>query len=280
MTIRRDNVQADSVGPEKLVKSFREARYGFEPFSRTPFSWLVAGSAGGGYADPTGTAGNIIGLNTGHNTFAWRVVGTQTIVAPVLTTDGFYDFSLDQTLAEGFSLIVEGNNTVTTGGNAPAHYTMGTDSGCFFRVLVSAEDISGVDLTIGFRKVEAFQADFNDYDELAGLQILGDSLSAAAAINAVGILNNGATDTDDTGDTVADATAVELLVKVSGRVVEYVIDGAAPSTTPSTFTFDDGEVITPFIHFVQTTDLSGELKFQRAEWGLIEDYNNTTLATP
>ena len=276
MTIRRDNVQANSVGPEKLVKSFREARYGFEPFAQQPHPFTVTGGDGGA---PTGTTGNQNAFNTGYNTFTWFVLGTQTIVAPVFTTDGFYDFSLDQTLSDGWSLLVNGNNTVTTGGNQPAHYTMGTDE-AFVRLVFSAEDVSGVNLLVGFRKVEAFQADFNDYDELAGIQVLGDSSSAAAAINAVNILNNAATNTDDTGDTLADATDVELLVKITGRTVTVFIDGAEPTTTPDSFTFDDGEVVTPFVNFLQTTDVSGELKLKRLEWGLLADYNNTTLGTP
>jgi hypothetical protein len=284
MTIRRDNVQADSVGPEKLVKSFREARYGFEPFSRSPHSWLAVGNGGtvSGYADPTGTGGNVIGLDTGYNTFVWTVIGTQgdAKLTPRLTTDGYYDFSLDNTLSDGFELLVGGDSLVTTGGNLPSHYTMGTDSGAFVRLKFKAINASGVDLVVGFRKVEAHQADFNSYDELAGLQVLGDSSSAAAAINAVNILNNAATNSDSTGDTLADATSVELAVFITGRVVTVTIDGAATSTEVDAFSFDDGEVVQPFIQFTQTTDLCTELSFQRLEWGLIEDYNDTTLGTP
>jgi hypothetical protein len=282
MTIRRDNVQADSVGPEKLVKSFREARYGFEPFSNSPRSWLIAGSAGGGYADPTGTAGNVIGLDTGYNTFAWTVIGTagDSKLLPVMTTDGYYDFSLDNTLSDGFGLIIGGDHKVTTGGNLPTHYTMGTDSGAFVRLKFKTVNASGINLVVGFRKVEAHAADFNDYDELAGLQVLGDDSSAAAAINAVNILNNATTNTDSTGDTLADATSVELAVFITGRVVTVTIDGAAPSTAVDAFTFDSGEVVQPFIQFTQATDVCTELSFQRLEWGLIEDYNDTTLGTP
>lgn len=281
MTIRRDNVQADSVGPEKLVHSFREARYGFEPFSSSPRSWLIAGSAGGGYADPTGTGGNVIGLDTGYNTFAWTVIGTQgdSKLLPVMTTDGYYDFSLDNTLADGFGLIVGGNHTVTTGGNVPSHYTMGTDE-AFVRLKFKTVNASGIDLVVGFRKVEAHAADFNDYNDLSGVRVLGDSSSAAAAISAVNILNNAATNSDALGDTLADATSVELAVFITGRSTSITIDGAAPTTAPDSFTFDSGDVVQPFIQFTQTTDVCAELTFQRFEWGLLADYNNSTFTIP
>ena len=139
MTIRRDNVQNDSVGPEKLVKSFREARYGFEPFAQQPFSFTLTD----GFGDPTGTTGNQNAFNTGYNTFTWFVLGTQTILVPSFTTDGFYDFGLDQTLSDGWELLVNGTTGVTTGGNQPAHYTMGTDE-CFVRLVFSVEDVSGI----------------------------------------------------------------------------------------------------------------------------------------
>lgn len=275
MTVQRRTIGDGVVGPEKLAKSFREARYGFEPFSQQPFSFTLTD----GFGDPTGTTGNQNGFNTGFNNFVWFVKGTQTLLVPVFTTDGFYNFALDQTLNDGWELLVGGNNTVTTGGNQPAHYTVGTDE-FFVRLLFSAENVSGVNLLAGVRKVEAFQADFNDYDELAGLQVLGDSSSAAAVINAVNILNNAATNTDDTGDTLADATDVELLVLVEGRSVKVRINGADPSQEVDAFTFDDGEVVTPFVNFLQTTDLSGELKLKRLEWGLLEDYNGVVLTTP
>lgn len=276
MAIVRDSVGAEQIGPEVLSKSFREARYGYEPFAQVPFSWTVTTN---GYGDPTGTTGNENAFHTGRNNFVWHVKGTQTIVVPSFTTDGFYDFGLDQTLNDGFELLVGGSTGVTTGGNNPAHYKMGTDE-AFFRLLFSAEDISGADLLVGFRKVAAFTADWNDYTDLAALRVLGDSSSAAGAVSIETILNNAATSQTATGDTVADATATEFLVEIRGRTARFFVNGASPSTDLTTFVFDDTDVVTPFVFFLNTTDVVGELKLRRAEWGLLADKPASTLTVP
>jgi len=275
MPVQRRTVAPGVVGPELLSKSFREGRYGFETFSQQPFSWTVTD----GFGDPTGTTGNQNAFFSGKNTWLWHVRGTQTILVPSLTTDGFYNFALDQTLADGWELLVGGNETVTTGGDIPTHYTMGTDD-CFFRLLVNVEDASGLDLYVGLRKVEAFQATIDDYDELAAVRVLGDSSSAAADITLERILNNAATASTQTGDTLADATDLEILVQTSGRTVGFFLNGAAPSTDVTNFQFDSGEVVMPFVAFAQTTDLTGEFKLKRAEWGLLADKPISTLTVP
>jgi hypothetical protein len=275
MTIRRRNVAEGEIGPEILSRSFREARYGFETFSRVPHSFDVAA----GFGTPVGSAGHENAFFTGANTWLWHVLGTQTLLIPVLTTDGFYNFGLDQTLADGWELLVGGAEGVTTGGNVPTHYTVGTDE-AFFRLLFSAEDVSGAHIVIGFRKVEAFQDDYNDYDELAGVEILGDSSSAAGAISIVSILNNATTSSTDTTDTLADATAVEVMVKIVGRTVRFEINGAPPTVDVTDFQFDSGEVVQPFVFFLNTTDVVGELKLRRAEWGLLADKPQSTITVP
>ena len=271
----RTSVDQRQVGPETLSDSLRNYRYGFEPFAQQPFSFTLTD----GFGDPTGTAGNQNAFFTGRNTLVWHVLGTQDILVPVFTTDGYYNFGLDQTLADGWELLFGGTEGVTTGGNVSTHYTVGTHD-CFFRLRFAAEDISGANLIVGFRKVEAFQADYEDYDELAGIQTLGASGTATGAINIVSILNDAATSSTSTGDTTADTTDYEFLVKVdSDGAVTFAIDGAPPSTT-ATFTFDDGEIIQPFVHFLNTTDVVGELKLQRAEWGLLADLPLSTILVP
>ena len=269
-------VDVREVGPETLSKSYRERRYGYETFSGLPFCW----SDVDGFGNPVGTAARVNGLNTGQNNWSWFIIGTQTIVVPATTTDGFYDFGLDQTVAEGTELVPGGNpDKATTGGNAPYHYTIGTDA-CFFRLVFSAEDVSGADVTVGLRRVEAFNATRDDYLDLAALRVLGDSTSAAGDISTETILNNGTTTSTSSTDTLADGTAVEFLVKASATgVVTFAVNGVAPSTTQA-FTFDDGDIVVPFIHFLNTTDVGGEFKLRRAEWGLLADLSNSTLTVP
>jgi len=65
-------------------------------------------------------------------------------------------------------------------------------------------------------------------------------------------LNNASMTETDTTDNLADATTTtwEVLVSSAG-VVTYKIDGSAPSTTAA-FTFDDGDLVTPFMHHLAT----------------------------
>jgi hypothetical protein len=67
------------------------------------------------------------------------------------------------------------------------------------------------------------------------------------------ILNNGSTATQDTGDDWANTETHRLKVSVdTAGAVTYEIDGKAPSTTVA-FSFDAGEVVTPFFHFLQAS---------------------------
>jgi len=178
MTIQRRSLGDGIVGPEKLSVSQRYKRYFYEPFVQEPFSWTITTD---GYGDPTGTTGNVNGIHTGFNNFTWVVLGTQTIVVPAITTDHVYNFGIDQTLADGFEL----NPSTVVVTNAtyqhPLHYKVGTDE-AYFRLLFSAEDISGADLHVGFRKVEAYQTAVGTYTDYAAIRVLGDSTSAAGAI--------------------------------------------------------------------------------------------------
>ena len=67
------------------------------------------------------------------------------------------------------------------------------------------------------------------------------------------IINDASTVTTDTtadwGNT--ETHALKVLVDKAGAVT-YKINGAAPSTTVA-FSFDIGEVVTPFFHFLQAS---------------------------
>ena len=262
------------VGPETLSKSLRHKRYFYEPFVKQPFSWTITTD---GYGNPTGTTGNVNGIHTGFNNFAWQVKGTQTIVVPSVTTDHAYDFGLDQTLADGFELnpstVVVTNATYAH----PLHYTVGTDE-AYFRLLFSAEDVSGADLTVGFRLVEAYQTAVASYDTYAGIRVLGDSSSAAGAITLVNELDASATAATDTTDTLADGTAVEFEVRIVGTKARFFINGASPTIDLRTFAFTSGDVVMPFVFFLNTTDVVGELKFIRMEGGLLADHPGVLLS--
>ena len=202
----------------------------------------------------TGTAGDRNIVMTRGALFEVHVKGTQTILGPVKTAVGL-DISQDQTDNDG----VEYTHGIL--GRGQAVFTVGTSGAFSFSVKLKIADVSGTDdLLVGFRKAEAYQAAVDDYDEMAALNvILGD-------IKIETILNAGATTTTDTTNNVIDAGTVTLKVKVSAAgVVTYLIDGVAPLTTAA-FTFDDGEVVIPFLYFLQATTSPGIIEL--IEWAV------------
>lgn len=276
MTISRKALGDGVVGPEKLSASARHGRYFYEPFTKQPFAWSFVD----GFGNPVGTTARVNGLFTGFNTFSYYILGTQTIVMPVLTTDHTYDFGLDQTLADGFELNPStpllGSETNATYAN-PLALKVGTDDG-FIRLLFSAEDVSGLDLAVGFRKVQAYATALATYTDFAVIRVLGDSSSATGAITLVTDNDNAGESTTTTTDTLADATAIELEVQLRGSKAKFLKNGGDFTVTNTSFTFDDADVLIPFVYVLQTTDLTGELKFIRMEGGLLEDRPSGALS--
>lgn len=220
---------------------------------------LAAGTlnaTGGGAA--TGAAGDENYLRVGHDTFEYHILGTQTILYPQKAATGL-DIGMDQTDNDGVELgcgIVDGT---------PCAFKVGTDAAFFVRVKASIADVSGTDdFCVGFRKAEDYQANVDDYDEAAWL---GQGQGAAGRINIETIKNAAATVTTNTTDTWADAAThtFEVLVSATG-VVTYKIDGAAPTTTAA-YTFDDAEIVVPFVYFLHATDLAGAVVLQEYECG-------------
>ena len=52
-------------------------------------------------------------------------------------------------------------------------------------------------------------------------------------------------------------------------VVTYKVDGSAPAATAA-FTFDDGEVVTPFFYYINASDVAGAVILRKVTWGLKE----------
>ena len=174
----------------------------------------------------------------------WSAVVAQAINNPAPTATGI-NYAGDQTNNDGIELVY---SCVTTKGREGVdRFTVGKQA--FSAELeFSIATVAGTDVgNFGFRKVEALNADLHAYDEMAGLfPISGD-------IKIQTILNNAATTTTDTTANWADGEIHSLKVLVSkAGAVTYQIDGAAPSTTAA-FSFDTGEVVTPFLSFLQAS---------------------------
>ena len=269
MTWNRRKYGKDSVGPEALSISRRHHRYCYDNFSKD----VIASLAGVGYGDPSGTVQTKNLLHTGFHSFPYQQLtasGDATIVAPVLTTDGRLNIGSDQTLGHGVE-IVFGD---VAGSRCPRIYTPSTEN-FFARLKITPSDASGVDIYFGLRVVQAFQAAIATYTDLVALRILGDSTSAAAAMSAVTNLND-ATDVTSTtlATTLADATAMELGFRVKNRVVDFFVDRVRQVSVP-TFTFDSGDVVTPFLWFTNATDLDAEISPDVFECGLLADIDKT-----
>lgn len=214
-----------------------------------------------GYGNPVGTTNVANICDTGRNHFEIANIGTQTILAPVFSADG-YNIAFDQTNGDG----VEMTRGITA--KSPSAAVVGQDR-YYFEATFKLADVSGIgNLALGYRKAEAYQLNIDDYDELCALNING------ATINRDTILNGGATTTTDTGETVADNDVVTLRVELypTGEVV-CKVDGVEVLAT-SRFSFDDGEVVVPFVYFTNGADLADTLHIQKWVDGYLD------LSTP
>lgn len=217
------------------------------------FSDVVSALRTGGAAAGTTGARNIL-MSGGDGLappmlFEQFILGAgQTIISPTLGANGL-DIGLDQTNDEGMEL------TQGITARSPMAFVAGVHSAFYLSVRLVVADVSGCGpLILGFRKAEAHQAAYDDYDEMAAIGLFGADIKLAT------ILNGAATVVTDTTQDAVDATALTLTVKVSSaRAVTYEINGAAPTATAA-FSFDSGEVVVPFVHFLHDSDVAGTVE--------------------
>lgn len=237
------------IKPYKLAKDFK---YFYDDFRCRPVCNAATGAAA------SGTTGATNLMQSDQVSWEYHIKGAgQTIVAPVLEADGL-DISLDQTDNEGaeYSLGILSRNR--------AAFTVGTHE--FYAIMkIKIADVSGTDdCAFGFRKAEAYQANIDDYDEMACLNVISGDVYMET------ILNGAATTSTDTTDNVADGESVTLGVFVDlGGNVRYEVNNAKPTVSAS-FKFDAGEVVVPFFFFLQATTSPGKVHLQEFECGLKE----------
>jgi hypothetical protein len=226
---------------------------------------LICSVASAAYGNPTGAAGDINNFR-GFGPYPVQGVyipkGTQTLLAPLLdATDGL-DISQDQTDNDGIEYVFGGPNGAL---NAMAH-TVGTTPASFIRVKMKIADVSGTDdCAVGFRKVETAQANIDDYDEMAVVNVISGNVKTER------ILNGGATATSGVLATWADAATKEIKVILQGRTVTFYLNGAKLS---GSHTFDVGEVVVPFLFFLQATTTPGKLFIKELEYGRLQDIDS------
>ena len=223
-----------------------DSRYLYDSFTIDP---VVSGVTSPGA--PTGTAGHANALNSGTTMYRWYVIGTQTILAPVLDTAALGLNLVQDAAAAGDGLELCVGNPLYS----PMAFTIGTDAAFFIQASFIMQDASGTNpLIIGFRRAAAFDATLANYTDFATIGIVGvanpNTVQIQTQLNTLGVA------TTNTTQTVADATRVQFKVSVSAAgVVTYQVNYAAPTVTAA-FTFDTGDVVIPFVRFAQAADLT------------------------
>ena len=262
--VRSTTETVGNTGPRKYINIGNSTKCKFVPATVSDkqlfeeFRSIPTVVKNDGYSTPTGATGDVDILITERNKFEYHIKGAgQTILAPVYSANG-YDFGFDQANDEGIELT---NGILSRGKQA---FTVGTDPAFYMSATLKITDVSGTDdCAIGFRKAEAYQANVDDYDEAACLNVISGDVKIET------ILNNAATTTTDTTIDVADAGTVTLTVKVSANgAVTYEVNGAAPTVTAA-FTFDSGEVVVPFFFFLNAADLVDNIYLQKWEVGYL-----------
>ena len=229
--------------------------------------------------EPTGTAGDVNIRVGDRNCFEQHVLGTQTILGPVRTSSGL-NITQDLTADDGIEYTL-GNeqpaNTVISNlaGATRGTFVVGTDPNFYFALKFTLADVSGTDdCAAGWRKAEAYQANIDDYDEAAWLNVI------AGAIKIETILNNAATTTTDTTNTWTNTQTKTLMVIVDsdgslsndgtrGKVY-FNIDGVKPTAeAASRYKFDVGEIVIPFFFFLNDTNIAEATTLKQWQSGFL-----------
>lgn len=221
-----------------------------EQFQAAPLCTSKLGTAA------TGSTGDENVMLIERNAFEYHVLGTQTLLAPVQLSTGL-NVAMDQSASDGLE--------ITQGilNNSRMAFTIGTHAfyGSCKWIMSDVSDLA--ECAFGFRKAEDYQAAIDDYDDMACFNIQAGQVEIHTIINDNATVE---TDTEETDWLDGAAHTVEVHVDIDG-VVTFLYDGAAPETT-KTFTFDDGDVVIPFFHFVLGGDGSSTVVLQ--EWDVRE----------
>lgn len=250
---RRSIKNGEVIGP-KLHKDVLSGAYYFYAGKGQPLLFLADLSGVAAGADDVDC---VAVLPNGLHVF-YTPIGTVSAApyGPQASASGL-DLGIDLTNNEGLNLVFGGALASGVPVSNPFSITckrLATDpipAGMFLRVKLLIEDVSGVDIVaFGFRKAEDFQAVYASYDELAAFNVISGDIKIDTTLNATPAT------AVDTTENWADGETHELLVVANGNgKIQFFLDGAEPAVTKA-FQFDANEVIVPFAHVLQDTDLS------------------------
>jgi hypothetical protein len=213
-------------------------QYTFDNFAQNPTASLKAGGAS------SGTTGAINTLATKNSNFEYSILGAgQTITAPqtVELSAGLSALSLemDPSNNEGIELCagILSNN--------PNAFQVGSSPAFFLRTRLKLGVVANTDdCAIGFRKAEAFQANVDDYADMAVLNIISGDIKIETIVGGAATVTTDTTDNWANGDT----KDLEVIVDADG-VVTYSVNGSEP-TIVANYTFTDGLTVVPFLYFL------------------------------
>jgi hypothetical protein len=259
-----------SIGPEEFHRN-KIRRYTFDPFDAPPRF-----SANDGFSVPSGTLGAINLMHTNRGTYEYRIIGTGGVItAP--TWDGVngrgLNISMDLTAGDGLEIVFAPNITTANQNRGKHGYRVGTDKGFFARWKLYVTDPAGLDVRIGFRRVEAYSAGryFTEPSGYSDWVLL--AADGGAPIGTYTRRNGFGADVFIPGSVAMPANGVsEFLVAVDGRgKPAFTFNGTRLRFGPPDFTLDAGDVVVPALMFDHAAGI-GELTFlQEFESGFLPE---------
>lgn len=238
---------------KEITSEFTTRSGDFITFTQSPLGQDLDTDTG---IAPTGANGDLNSLMFQEGMIMEQfIIGTQTIIVPRMDATGLLA-SLDLTNTDGWEL-----NYGAARANSRGAMTIGTSAAFFMELRFTLADVSGCEpFMFGFRKTQANQAAFANYTDFVGYGVDNGVAGGDCIIQTQ--LNTGGINSTDTNDAFGDGTThtLQALVSAAG-VVTFTFDGAPPTVTQA-YTFDNGDVVHPFIHNLFGAAAPGNIHFQ------------------
>ena len=228
-----------------------------------PSVWLTAAVGGTHVADGTDNSVNQWQFSNGAQLEVINADANADIIPTKVAGEGLR-IPLDSANEDGIEITVSDSLNST----GPC-FTVGTDAAFRVDMKVKIVDVSELDVAaVGFRKQAAYTAAIEadgelitDYTDIACLNVNLGNIDTNTRINSSG------PSAVDTTDDWADAAVHKVKVLVSSAgVVTYKLDNTTPGAAAA-FTFDDGEVVTPFFFYLNDSDVAGAVVLQKLKHG-------------
>lgn len=254
------------LNPKNMDDAIRRGEYDFNLFFDAPGCTIAdAAVAGGTYLIP-------VRLQAGHYTYEYVHIGPDTEVTggfvPTLRTAGGYNLLMTSDVVGNGIELNFGGTRAGHPRNFKPRVTGGGGANWFRRCLLLFDNVSGVDVVMGFAKIATPVNTLTEIVDVVGLRILGDSSSGLAVVSIVYNQNNaGTTDyTEVAVGTLTDAQTIELEVRCVGGYWQFWVNGAQVSPGTSIQADLDDE-FRPILRAIETTDGAADMALLATEGG-------------